>query len=167
MARTYKEFIKSKEIESINEGITFDKSELNKNLLPFQRDIVAWALNKGRAAIFSDCGTGKTIMQLSYADMICKHTNGKALILCPLSVAEQTKKEGIKFGIKSRICRDQSDVSTGINITNYEILNHFDATAFNCVVLDVNGHLTNYAVQLHRPRMIFPNLEIQSSSSES
>lgn len=144
MARTYKEFIKSKEIESINEGITLDKSELNKNLLPFQRDIVAWALNKGRAAIFSDCGTGKTIMQLSYADMICKHTNGKALILCPLSVAEQTQKEGIKFGIKSRICRDQSDVSTGINITNYEILNHFDATAFNCVVLDESSILKSF-----------------------
>lgn len=144
MARTYKEFIKSKEIESINEGITFNKSELNKNLLPFQRDIVAWALNKGRAAIFSDCGTGKTIMQLSYADMICKHTNGKALVLCPLSVAEQTKKEGIKFGIESRICRDQSDVSTGINITNYEILNHFDATAFNCVVLDESSILKSF-----------------------
>lgn len=144
MARSYKEFIKSKEIESINEGIVFANSELNKNLLPFQRDIVAWALNKGRAAIFSDCGTGKTIMQLSYADMICKHTNGKALVLCPLSVAEQTKKEGIKFGIKSKICRDQSDVGDGINITNYEILNHFDATTFNCVVLDESSILKSF-----------------------
>ena len=52
MARTYTEFIKSKEIESINAGISFDESELNKNLMPFQRDIVAWALRKGRAAIF-------------------------------------------------------------------------------------------------------------------
>ena len=49
MARTYTEFIKSKEIESINAGISFDESELNKNLMPFQRDIVAWALRKGRA----------------------------------------------------------------------------------------------------------------------
>ena len=54
--RTYSEFIKSKEIEAINAGIEFDESELNKNLMPFQRDIVAWALRKGRAAIFSDCG---------------------------------------------------------------------------------------------------------------
>jgi len=51
--RNYSEFIKSKEIESINAGISFDESELNKNLMPFQRDIVAWALRKGRAAIFS------------------------------------------------------------------------------------------------------------------
>ena len=139
--RTYSDFIKSKEIESINAGIEFDESELNKNLMPFQRDIVAWALRKGRAAIFSDCGTGKTIMQISFADLICRHTGGKALVLCPLSVAEQTKKESMKFGIDARICRQQSDVGDGINIANYEILGHFDATAFNCVVLDESRFL--------------------------
>lgn len=140
----YEDFIKSKEIESINGGIIFDESELNKNLMPFQRDIVAWALRKGRAAIFSDCGTGKTLMQISFADVICKHTGGKALILCPLSVAEQTKKEGAKFGIHTRICRDQEDVDIGINIANYEILNHFDASEFNCVVLDESSILKSF-----------------------
>lgn len=114
--RAYSDFIKSKEIEAINAGIEFDESELNKNLMPFQRDIVAWALRKGRAAIFSDCGTGKTIMQISFADLICRHTGGKALILCPLSVTEQTKKESMKFGIDARICRQQSDVGDGINL---------------------------------------------------
>ena len=142
--RTYSEFIKSKEIEAINAGIEFDESELNKNLMPFQRDIVAWALRKGRAAIFSDCGTGKTIMQISFADLICRHTGGRALVLCPLSVAEQTKKEGLKFGIESRICRQQADVGDGINIANYEILSHFDAAAFNCVVLDESSILKSF-----------------------
>lgn len=142
--RTYEEFIKSKELESINDGITFDKAELNENLFPYQRDIVAWALTKGRAAIFSDCGTGKTIMQLSFADVICKHTGGKALIICPLSVAEQTRKEGIKFGIGSKVCRSQDDVVDGINITNYEILSHFDTDAFNCVVLDESSILKSF-----------------------
>lgn len=142
--RSYEDFIKSKEIESINDGISFDRSELNESLFPYQRDIVAWALTKGRAAIFSDCGTGKTIMQLSFADIICKHTGGKALIICPLSVAEQTRKEGIKFGIKSKVCRSQDDVTDGINITNYEILSRFDADAFNCVVLDESSILKSY-----------------------
>ena len=142
--RAYSDFIKSKEIEAINAGIDFDESELNKNLMPFQRDIVAWALRKGRAAIFSDCGTGKTIMQISFADLICRHTGGRALILCPLSVAEQTKKESTKFGIESRICRQQSDVGDGINIANYEILNHFDTTVFNCVVLDESSILKSF-----------------------
>lgn len=144
MKKTYEDFIKSKEIETINDGIDFERSELNKNLFPYQKDIVAWALTKGRAAIFSDCGTGKTIMQLAWADIICKHTGYKALLICPLSVAEQTRKEGIKFGIKSKVCRSQSDVSDGINITNYEILDHFDADSFGCVVLDESSILKSF-----------------------
>ena len=140
----YEEFIKSKEIESIKAGITFEQSELNDALFPYQRDIVSWALTKGRAAIFSDCGTGKTIMQLVWADVICKHTGGKGLIICPLSVAEQTMKEGIKFGIESRVCRSQDDIGQGINITNYEILDHFDPDAFCCVVLDESSILKSF-----------------------
>lgn len=142
--RTYEEFIKSKELESINAGIDVDKSELNKALFPYQADIVSWALKKGRAAIFSDCGTGKTLMQLNYADIICKKTGCKALIVCPLSVAEQTRKEGLKFGIMSKVCRDQSDVADGISITNYEILDHFNADAFDCVVLDESSILKSF-----------------------
>lgn len=140
----YEEFIKSKEIESIKAGITYDQSELNDALFPYQRDIVSWTLTKGRAAIFSDCGTGKTIMQLVWADVICRHTGGKGLIICPLSVAEQTMKEGIKFGIRSKVCRSQDDVEQGINITNYEILDHFDPDAFCCVVLDESSILKSF-----------------------
>ena len=83
-------------------------------------------------------------MQLAWADIICKHTGKKALLICPLSVAEQTRKEGIKFGIDSRVCRSQADVSDGINITNYEILDHFDADAFGCVVLDESSILKSF-----------------------
>jgi len=141
---TYQEFIKSKEIESINAGIKFSMDELNGSMFPYQRDIVSWALTKGRAAIFSDCGTGKTIMQLSWMDVICRHTGGKGLILCPLSVAEQTRKEGEKFGIRSRVCRSQDDIDAGINIANYEILDHFDPDAFICVVLDESSILKSF-----------------------
>lgn len=140
----YKTFIKSKEIESIEEGVVVNESEVNCNLMPFQRDIVKWAIRKGRAAIFSECGTGKTLMQLSFADAICKATGGAALILCPLSVAEQTRKEARKFGIDARICRRQEEAGPGINITNYEILSHFDSAAFNCVVLDESSILKSF-----------------------
>ena len=96
--RNYKEFIKSKELESINAGIEVERAELNSRMFPYQTDIVWWALKKGRAAVFSSCGTGKTIMQLEYARLVCKHTGGKALIIAPLSVVKQTQKEGEKFG---------------------------------------------------------------------
>lgn len=146
MERNYKDFIKSKEIESINAGINFDMSELNQKMFQYQKDIVAWALKKGRCAIFSDCGTGKTIMQLSWTDIICQHTGGRALLICPLSVAEQTRREAVKFGIISpvKVCRTQADVVDGINITNYEILSHFNTYEFNCVVLDESSILKSF-----------------------
>ena len=141
---TYEEFLKTKELEKIEAGITVDKDELNKALFPFQRDIVAWALQKGKAAIFSDCGTGKSLMQLEFANQICKATAKKALIVAPLAVVEQTKKEGKKFGIEVNVCRTQSNVTDGINITNYEMLEHFDARDFICVVLDESSILKSF-----------------------
>lgn len=141
---TYEEFLKTKELERIEAGFDVKKSTLNDALFPFQRDIVAWALKKGKAAIFSDCGTGKTIMQLEFANRVCKHSKGNALVVAPLSVVEQTKKEGAKFGIKVNICRTQADVKKGINITNYEMLEHFDPSSFVCVVLDESSILKSF-----------------------
>lgn len=141
---TYEEFLKTKELERIEAGFDVKKSTLNDALFPFQRDIVAWALKKGKAAIFSDCGTGKTIMQLEFANRVCKHSKGNALVVAPLSVVEQTKKEGAKFGIKVNICRTQTDVKKGINITNYEMLEHFDPSSFVCVVLDESSILKSF-----------------------
>ena len=141
---TYEEFLKTKELERIEAGFDIPQSKLNKGLFPFQKDIVAWALKKGKAAIFSDCGTGKTFMQLEFAHQVCKQTKGNALIIAPLAVVEQTKKEGAKFGIKVNVCRTQDDVKKGINITNYEMLEHFTANAFDCVVLDESSILKSF-----------------------
>ena len=141
---TYEEFLKTKDLERIEAGFDIPPSKLNKALFPFQRDIVSWALKKGKAAIFSDCGTGKTFMQVEFADKVCKKTKGNALIIAPLAVVEQTKKEGEKFGIKVNICRTSADVKKGINITNYEMLEHFSAKDFVCVVLDESSILKSF-----------------------
>lgn len=69
-------------------------------LFPFQRDIVAWALRRGRAAVFADCGLGKTIVQLEWAKHVADHTRGRVLIFAPLAVAQQTVAEGCRFGIR-------------------------------------------------------------------
>ena len=141
---TYEEFLKTKDLERIEAGFDVSPRSLSKELFPFQKDIVAWALKKGKAAIFSDCGTGKTFMQLEFAKQVCKRTNGNALIIAPLAVVEQTQKEGAKFGIKVNICRTQDDVKKGINITNYEMLEHFTARDFDCVVLDESSILKSF-----------------------
>lgn len=139
----YKEFIQSKLIEMKTSGFESDKSKYNTNLFEWQRDIVHWALLKGRACLFEDCGLGKTLQQLCFAEEIHKHTGRNVLIIAPLAVANQTKNEGKKFGIEVHICRKQEDVKAGINITNYEIIEHFEADKFIGVILDESSILKN------------------------
>jgi len=138
----YEEFLNSK--KRVNNPTGFDCEPTNKYLFDFQRDIVKWALKKGKAAVFLDTGLGKTIIQLSWADEICKYTNGKILILAPLAVSKQTIREGLKFGIEVTLCRGQQDVKNGINITNYEMLQHFNPDEFIGVVLDESSIIKSF-----------------------
>lgn len=138
----YDEFIASKRLRVIPHG--FEPSDMNGALFPFQRDIVAWACRKGKSAVFADCGMGKTIMQLAWAEQVTNHTGGNVLIVAPLAVSAQTVREGDRFGIAVKKCRTASDVERGINITNYEMLQHFDAGMFVGVVLDESSILKSY-----------------------
>lgn len=138
----YQSFINSKRVKAKSNGI--DAHNLNENLFPFQRDIVKWALRKGRSAIFADCGLGKTLMQLEWANQVHMATGKDVLILAPLAVSNQTVNEGRKFGINVTKCREQSDVKDGINITNYEILHKFDASHFIGIVLDESSILKSF-----------------------
>lgn len=122
----------------------FEPENVNGMLFDFQKDIVRWACRKGKAAIFADCGLGKTAMQLEWARQVCEKTGGSVIILAPLAVAAQTKREGDKFGIAVNICREMSDVKNGINVTNYEIMHKFDMGAFSGVVLDESSILKSY-----------------------
>ncbi|MEO8682855.1 MAG: DEAD/DEAH box helicase [Vicinamibacterales bacterium] len=114
-----------------------DAAELSPRLFPWQRDIVRWAARKGRAAIFADCGLGKTPMQLSW----CNAIGRRSLILAPLCVAEQTVAEAAKFGMVARYVADAAAVGDGINVTNYERLHKFDPSVFDAVVLDESSIL--------------------------
>lgn len=114
-------------------------------LYEFQKDIVRWALKKGKACIFADCGLGKTPMQLSWAHQVCTHTGGMVLILAPLAVADQTKREAEKFGYTAKVVESQSECISGINITNYEKMDKFVANEFVGVVLDESSILKSYS----------------------
>ena len=140
----YEKFLKSKMRTAPDCGFSVERSETNPKLFEWQKDIVIWALKKGRAGLFEDCGLGKTIQQLEWSDKVQKHCNLPVLIVAPLAVAEQTKREGLKFGYTVNICRTQKDVKDGINITNYEMLDHFDGSAFCGVVLDESSILKNF-----------------------
>ena len=139
----YEDFLKTKEIKSNESGFSLDKRELNDSLFDWQKDIVVWALKKGKACLFEDCGLRKTIQQLAFADAVAKKNNQPVLIVSPLAVAVQTVREGEKFGYEVNLCRKQDDVKIGINVTNYEMLHQFNSD-FIGVVLDESSILKNH-----------------------
>lgn len=140
----YLQFIEGKGIASESSGFDVDRDDLAPALFDFQRDIVRWALKKGKCAIFADCGMGKTLMQLEWSQKVHERTGRDILILAPLSVAAQTEREGAKFGYRVTICETQDDVRDGLNITNYEKLERFDVGRFIGVVLDESSILKSF-----------------------
>lgn len=141
----YKEFLKTKELQTIDAGFDVPEQWLSDRLFPYQRDIVRWALKKGKAAILTGCGTGKTFMLLEWAYCVHKQTGGKVLIVSPLSIVSQTAREAEKFDIcKVNVCRTKADVKDGLNITNYEMVEHFTASDFVAVVLDESSILKSF-----------------------
>ena len=140
----YAEFLETKRLTVKQHGFQVPGGALNPGA-QLQKDIVAWALKKGKAAIFADCGLGKSPMQLEWAQFVHEHTKGNVLILAPLAVSHQTVREGIKFGISVHMCKSQNDVKPGINITNYERLERFDTSTFGGVVLDESSILKSYS----------------------
>jgi DNA modification methylase len=142
----YKQFLKTKQKSFIDAGFDVKQSELNKNLFDFQKHVVQIALKKGRFALFQDCGLGKTIQQLSWAQQVSKHTDKPVLILAPLAVVAQTVREGVKFGIKLEQLNTNIDNPIGslkgIYITNYEQLKNIqNIELFAGVVLDESSIL--------------------------
>ena len=117
------------------------------SLFPHQKSLVAWALRRGRAAIFADTGLGKSRMQLAWADAVRKHTKGRVLILAPLAVAQQTVEEGQSIGVQVKHCKDGAEVEDGITITNYDRLHRFDPSLFSGVVLDESSCIKHHTAK--------------------
>lgn len=138
--RAYDEFLADKARIDPPTGLT-DIPDLPDALFPHQRDIVRWALRRGRAAVFAQTGLGKSLMELSWGNAVAHSTGWPVLLLTPLAVAGQMVREAERFGIEARQCATQSDVGPGINVTNYEKLHHFDLSLFEGVILDESSVL--------------------------
>jgi hypothetical protein len=113
-------------------------------LFDFQQTLVEWALLKGRAAIFADCGMGKTPMQLVWAENIVRQSNKRVLIITPLAVSDQTIGEAEKFHIECARSKDGHLPSSKIIVTNYESLHHFNSSDFTGVVCDESSAIKNF-----------------------
>lgn len=115
--------------------------ELPSVMKPHQNDITAWALRRGRAAIFAGTGLGKTLMELVWAHHVAEYTGKPVLAFAPLAVSAQHIREGEKFGIGALLAKIQDDCRNGIFVTNYQKISHFNLSAFGGVVLDESSIL--------------------------
>jgi len=142
--KDYNTFIQNKRATMPPSGFLVEHDLLHDSLFDFQKDIVRWALRRGRAAIFAGTGLGKTRMQIEWAMNVHRQTGGDILLIAPLAVATQTIREGEKLGYTITMCRSQDDVRPGLNITNYEMIHRFEPILFDGVVLDESSILKSF-----------------------
>jgi hypothetical protein len=139
--KTYEHFLQDKQSLGIDSG--FAPLSVPDFLFDFQAQLTTWAIQKGRAAIFADCGMGKTPMQLVWSDNVIRKTNKPVLILTPLAVSWQTLEEAKKFDIEAqRAIPDQ--ISKTIQVTNYEKLHYFNPIDYAGIVCDESSILKNF-----------------------
>lgn len=133
----YQTFIEAKEAKAPLFG--FEPREVSPVLFDFQRDIVRWAIRRGRAAIFASFGMGKTLMQVEIARQVCEETGGRFLIVAPLGVRQEFVRDAALLGVEVRFIRRVEDAGpTGVYLTNYEPVRDgkLDPRAFDGASLD-------------------------------
>lgn len=138
----YEEFLENKAQSAPMHG--FDPVWMPDMAFPFQRTLVEWATRKGRSAVFADCGLGKTLVQLTWAENVARHTGGRVLILTPLAVSFQTVREGKKIGVEVIHRREGIKSTDRIVVTNYERLHYFRPDDFDGIVCDESSILKNF-----------------------
>ena len=136
----YEQYIAGKSKTSASPGI--EGATLPDWLFPHQKALTAWALRKGRAAVFADTGLGKTGIELPWAAAVASATGGRVLILAPLAVAKQIEREGERFGIACPCVREDSGAP--VQVANYEMLHAFDSSRFAGIALDESGILKSF-----------------------
>ena len=133
----------------------FTPTYMSSALFPFQEALCTWAIEKGRAALFEDCGLGKSLQALVWAENVRRHTNKPVLILTPLAVVAQFTQEGTKFDIDCGMSRDGT-VHQNITVTNYEQLHKFSPNDFAGVVCDESSILKHFTGATQKSVTRFP-----------
>lgn len=138
----YLQFLESKRHSSLDYGIK--NIFIPNKMFDFQKHVAEYVIRKGRCAAFMDTGLGKTIVELTMASNYVRETNKPVLIITPLAVAFQFIKEAKKFEIDDvSYCRDGHIISK-IVVCNYERLDKFNPSDFDCVILDESSILKNF-----------------------
>jgi len=141
VSTAYADFIAAKLQRADGHG--FEPNTMPSHLFDFQAELVQWAIRQGRAAIFADCGMGKTPMELAWAENVHRHTGKPVLLLTPLAVGFQVVQEAEKFGHEAAQSRTGKPTAA-ITVSNYEQAAKFDPTDFGGVVCDESSAIKSF-----------------------
>lgn len=149
MQDSYNQFIIGK--NRANKSTGFEPQPITVPAFDWQEHVIKWAVRTGKAALFEDCGLGKTLQQLEWASQVVRQTGGRVLILTPLAVAHQTAQEATKFGLSALVVESGAEMTeAGIYITNYDKIDHFADVYLEGVVLDESSILKNFTGKTRR-----------------
>jgi len=152
----YTEFLESKIISSPKKGIEIGRDEVHESLFPHQKDIVVWALKGGRRAIFAAFGLGKTLIQLELMRQIVERNDCLGLIICPLGVQQEFKRDAGLLGIDrlQYVTNTEEALNAGTPylLTNYERVRDggFDLSIFGFSSLDEASVLRSYGSKTYQ-----------------
>lgn len=151
----YRAFLESKFKFSKAWGFEVADDEVHPLMKPHQRDVIRWAVKKGRAAIFKAFGLGKGMTQQETLRLVLKHDGkgGSSLIVAPLGVRIEFMRDAAKLGINLRFVRSSSEVTEpGAYITNYESVRDgkLDVNLFRAVSLDEASVLRSYGSKTYQ-----------------
>lgn len=117
---------------------------ISGHLRAYQADCVRFGLETAAWGCFLDTGLGKTLIEHEWLTHTAEATNGYALLLTPLGVAQQMKREAEKFGYQARVIKEQSEARPGINICNYDRLHLLEPDAYGTACLDEGAILRSF-----------------------
>lgn len=150
----YVEFLRSKIRLADFAGFEVEDADVNPMLKPHQRDIVRWAVRGGCRAIFAAFGLGKSMMQIETARLVRERSGGKALIVCPLGVRQEFRRDGLKLGVEFKFIRSSDEMEDGQDfyLTNYESVRDgkLDPNLFTVVSLDEASVLRSFGSKTYQ-----------------
>lgn len=153
MADPYRQFLESKVRMAPVAGFDVPDSDVHALLKPHQRDIVRWAVQGGRRAIFAAFGLGKSVMQLEVLRLVLARSGGRALIIAPLGVRQEFRRDAAMLGMDITFVRHSHEVTgDGLYLTNYESVRdgRLDPNLFGAVSLDEASVLRSFGSKTYQ-----------------
>lgn len=142
ISTNYRQFLGNK--AKLNDEHGFEPNFIPDFLFDFQKTLVEWAVRNGRSALFEDCGLGKSVQELTWAQNVINHTNKPVLLCTPIAVGQQMIREAESFGIEANRSRDGQSFGACVHVTNYEQLHKYDPSDFGGFVGDESSAIKNF-----------------------